>query len=192
MRKLFRLIPVLLIVSAQGFEDDALANRRAPGFALPDLDFNYHDLYDYRGKVVLLDIIQTSCPVCNTSQKIFETIRQKFPGKVAILTIATVPDTQDTVRRFIAANSVKTPILFDCSQVTGSYLRATPKTTQVTLPQLFIIDAKGWIRYHHAYEPGHEKYFESLDATLAEVATLVKEIGGSAAAKSAPPAKKKK
>jgi peroxiredoxin len=189
---LFRLTPLLLTMSALAPADDALANRRAPGFALPDLDFNYHDLYDYRGKVVLLDIIQTSCPICNSSHKILETIRQKFQGKVQILTIATVPDTQDTVRKFIAANSVKTPILFDCSQVTGSYLKATPKTTQVTLPQLFVIDAKGWIRNHHVYEAGQEKFFESLDPLLAEVTPLVKEIDGGAAAKPPTPAKSKK
>ena len=36
-----------------------LSNRRAPGFSLPDSNINYHDLGDYRGKVVLVDFIKT-------------------------------------------------------------------------------------------------------------------------------------
>ncbi|MEZ5355726.1 MAG: TlpA disulfide reductase family protein [Bryobacteraceae bacterium] len=171
----------LVLLTAAAWAADPLANRRAPGFALPDIDFNYHDLYDYRGKIVLLDIIQTSCPACNSSAKIYETIRQKFPGKVTILTIATVPDTQDTVRQFIGRNGVKTPVLFDCSQVTGSYLKATPKTTEITLPHVFVIDEKGWIQYHHVYAQGQEKYFESLEPVLEEVTGLVAKMGGGAA-----------
>ncbi len=172
----------LSILSVSALAADSLANRRAPGFSLPDVDFNYHDLYDYRGKIVLLDIIQTSCPSCNSSAKIFETIRQKFPDKVTILTITTVPDTQDTVRQFIGRNGVKTPVLFDCSQVTGSYLKATPKTTQISLPHLFIIDEKGWIQYHHEYAAGQERFFESLDPALQEVTGLVAKMGGASKA----------
>ena len=41
-----------------------LSGRRAPGFALPDLNLNYHDLADLQGRVVLLEIMQTTCPHC--------------------------------------------------------------------------------------------------------------------------------
>ena len=44
-----------------------LSGRRAPGFALPEVvTFNYHDLYDYRGKVVVLEFMRSDCPACNT------------------------------------------------------------------------------------------------------------------------------
>ena len=39
-----------------------LSGRRAPGFSLVDSDFVHHDAQDYRGKILLLDIMQTSCP----------------------------------------------------------------------------------------------------------------------------------
>jgi len=54
---------LLAALSLPAFSAGELSNRRAPGFALPDVNVNYHDLADYRGKVVLLDILQTSCPV---------------------------------------------------------------------------------------------------------------------------------
>jgi peroxiredoxin len=168
-----------------------LSGRRAPGFALPDLDVNFHDLYDYRGKVVLLDILKTDCPVCNTSQRIFETIRQKFANKVAVLGVVTMPDSQDTVRRFVAQHGLKTPVLFDCSQMIASYLKLTPKKTNIGLPHLFLIDAKGMIRKDWEYKSGNEKYFESLEPLLSEVTALVKEIPAPAPSKPESKGKKK-
>jgi len=171
------------------------SGRRVPGMALPDSNVNYHDLYDYRGKIVLLDLIQTSCPVCNSSQRIFETIRQKWPDKVAVLSIVTPPDTQETVRRFIAQNNVKSPVLFDCGQAVAALLRLTPKNANIALPHLFIIDWKGVIRSDYEYKGGTEKYFDELEPLQNEVAALVKEMesaggAGPAGAKGGAPAPK--
>ena len=47
------------------FASGELSNRRAPGFALPDLGYTHtYDLQDYRGKVVVIDIMSTTCPHC--------------------------------------------------------------------------------------------------------------------------------
>ncbi|MBK5291535.1 MAG: TlpA family protein disulfide reductase [Acidobacteriia bacterium] len=163
-----------------------LSGRRAPGFALPDLNLNYHDIFDYRGKVVILEIIQTSCPVCNSMQKILETIRLKHGGKVAVLSLVNPPDTQTTVNQFVVKNQIKSPILFDCGQVSAVYMRATPKNPNITLPHIFLIDGKGTIRSDYEYGAGYEKYFESLEPLSKEIELLVKELAGVPAA----PAKK--
>ncbi len=186
------LAALTLALPLASFADQAHVGRRAPGFALPDLNINYHDLADYRGKVVLLDFIKTACPVCQSSQKIYETIRLKYPDKVAVLAIVLPPDTQETVRAFVTANSMKTPTLFDCGQATASYLKLSPTRSTITFPNLFLIDGNGIIRGHHEYAPGQEKYFEQLDPLLNEVEALVKggaaKPAGPAAPK--PPAKK--
>lgn len=152
-----------------------LSNRRAPGFALPDSNINYHDLADYRGKIVLLDLIKTSCPVCNSSHKILESVRQKYPDKVTILTI--VPATEDnagTVRQFVANNSVKTPMLFDCGQVMASYLKLTPQKSNIGLPHLFLIDQNGVIRNDWEYIGGGvTSVFEALPPLLREVEAVL-------------------
>ena len=152
-----------------------LSNRRAPGFALPDSNINYHDLADYRGKVVLVDLIKTSCPVCNSSHKILESVRQKYPDKVTILTI--VPATEDnaaTVRQFVANNSVKTPMLFDCGQVMASYLKLTPQKSNIGLPHLFLIDQNGVIRNDWEYVGGGtSSVFEALPPLLREVEAVL-------------------
>ena len=57
-----RIIIATLLFAAALFAADA--SRRAPGFSLPDSKAQQHDLADYRGKVVILEFIQTACPHC--------------------------------------------------------------------------------------------------------------------------------
>jgi peroxiredoxin len=163
-----------------------LSGRRAPSFALPDVSMAYHDIQDYRGKVVLLEIIQSTCPVCNSFQKIAETIRLKYGGKVVVLSIVNPPDTLATVGQFIAQNAVKSPVLFDCGQVSAIYMKATPKNPQISLPHMFLIDAKGTIRYDYEYGSGYEKYFESLEPLTKDLDILVGEMAGAPANPKAP------
>ena len=175
MRFLFNVAGVFLLGAAASFlTAGELSNRRAPGFALPDSNINYHDLADYRGKIILLDLIKTSCPVCNSSHKILESVRQKYPDKVTILSIVPASeDTANTVLQFVAANSVKTPVLFDCGQVMASYLKLTPQKSNIGLPHLFLIDASGVIRNDWEYTGGSGSVFEALPLLLKEVEALL-------------------
>ncbi len=123
-----------------------LSNRRAPGFSLPDTKLEQHDLYDYRGKPVLIEIMQTSCPKCQTLSDELERIKLKYPGHVAVLAIVNPPDNMDTVNGYIAAHGITGPMLFDSGQVSASYLKVTPRNPRIHLPHLFLIDAAGIIR----------------------------------------------
>ncbi len=127
---------------------DELSGRRAPGFALPDSTMKYHDLADYRGKVVLLDIMQTRCPSCQTLAQTLERVKKTYGDKVAILTVVTPPDNQKTVAEFLAKFQLTTPILFDCGQMVGSYLLPNPQRPSIHVPHLFLIDRRGIIRKH--------------------------------------------
>ncbi len=182
MRRFATVAILAAVFSLSSPAAGTLSGRRAPGFALPDLNLNYHDIQDYKGKVVILEIIQTSCPICNSMQKILETIRLKHGGKVAVLSIVNPPDTQTTVNQFVVANQVKSPVLFDCGQVSAVYMRATPKNPNITLPHMFLIDGSGNIRNDYEYGKGYEKYFEGLEPLSKEIDTLVKELAGPPAA----------
>jgi peroxiredoxin len=168
-----------------------LSNRRAPGFALPDVNFNYHDLYDYRGKVVLLEIMRTDCPVCNVFPRVIEKVRTKFGAKVQVLTIVIPPDSTQTVGQFIARHNIKTPILFDMGQATASYMKATPQTAQIPLPQLFVIDGNGWTRNDYVYGGGTEAIFENGDPLIQEIEAILADMqkGGKGGAPKAAPTK---
>jgi peroxiredoxin len=181
-----RLFPILfagLAVFSTVAMAGPLSNRRAPGFALPDVNFNYHDLYDYRGKVVLLEIMRTDCPVCNTFPRVLEKVRARFGAKLQVLTIVIPPDNTNTVGQFIARHNFSTPILFDMGQATASYMKATPKTSSVPLPHIFLIDQNGWIKNDFVYSPATEGIFSDGEQLIKEIEAIA---GGAASPK--PPA----
>jgi len=150
----------LLASAALLFGSGELSGRRAPGFSLPDIHAQQHDLQDYRGKIVLLDVIQTNCPHCARLADILERVHGKYAGKVVVLTLAIPRDTQATVAKFIEDHKVSTPILFDCGQVAASYLKVTPQNPTVNVPHLFMIDGQGMIRNDYGYDFDTKNIFE--------------------------------
>jgi len=137
-----------------------LSNRRAPGFSLPDAKIRQHDLADYRGKVVLLEIMLTNCPHCSKFAVILEEVSRKYAGRVQVLSIVNPPDTTATVSKFMADHKVTYPLLFDCGQVAGSYMRATPQKPSFDIPHLFVIDHNGQIRNDFGYGTFTRPIFE--------------------------------
>lgn len=148
------LITAVLAVVMCAFQLEAagdLSGRRAPGFALPDSNMVYHDLADYRGKVVLVEIMQTSCPNCQKLAQVLESIKQKYGDRLAILAVVTPPDNKAAVAEFKTRYKVTSPILFDCGQMVGSYMMPSPERPQIHVPHLFVIDGEGMIRSDFDY-----------------------------------------
>ena len=146
MRLIYVFLGAALAVFGPMVQAAELSGRRAPGFALPDVNMQYHDLADYQGKVVLLEIMQSQCPNCQTLVGILAKAKEKYGDRVAVLGVVTPPDNTQTIRKFIEDYQVKTPVLFDCGQMVGSYLLPNPQNPRIHVPHLFLIDSKGIIR----------------------------------------------
>src|SRR5688572_23122604 len=100
---------------------------RAPGFALPDSKMQIFDLYDYRGKVVVLELMFTQCPHCSVFAEILHKVQDQYAGKVQILAVTNSrQDNQNTVAEYVAAHKVGYPVLFDAGQMAYSYVRKNP------------------------------------------------------------------
>jgi len=157
----FACIIALAATSLLG--QNALSNRRAPSFTLPDWHINYFDLLDYRGKVVVIEIMSTTCPHCQGMAATLEKVSAHYGTKIAILSVVLPPDNQSTVRQFIQKYNVTHPVLFDCGQMTESYFKATPENAHIDLPHLFFIDAAGMIRSDFTWtQPPEGKSEESI------------------------------
>ena len=137
-----------------------LSGLRAPGFSLPDSNFQQHDPQDYRGKLLVVEIMQTNCPHCRAFGKVLEEAKSKYANRIAILSIVNPPDTMATVAKYIAESKTTIPILFDCGQVSASYLKVTPKNPSVDVPHVFLIDGQGIIRSDFGYGPATKDIFE--------------------------------
>jgi len=122
------------------------SNRRAPGFSLADSSYQQHDPQDYHGKVLIIDFMQTTCPICTKLADTLSQVKAKYGDKLAIMSIMTLPDNYQTVDKFAAEHKIQWPMLFDSGQVMMSYLKVTPKNPQVHFPHLFIVDGNGTIK----------------------------------------------
>jgi cytochrome c biogenesis protein CcmG, thiol:disulfide interchange protein DsbE len=137
------------------------SGRRAPGFALPDGSFNYYDLQDFRGKILILDFMSTNCPNCATLSGVLEKVKAKYGDKVAVLSVVNSrSDNQNTVARYAAAHKVTGPIVFDSGQVAASYLKITPQRPSFSVPYIFVIDQQGIIRHDYGYNLLSKDIFE--------------------------------
>lgn len=158
--RIFLVVIASLVALAAPSAAGSLSGRRAPGFSLPDSKMRQHDLQDYRGKLVLIEIMQTTCPHCRTFAGILEQVNAKYAGRVAILTVVVPPDTVDTVQAFIGQYKITTPVMFDCGQMSASYMMVTPERSQVSFPHLFLIDRKGMIVDDYGYAAETKEIFE--------------------------------
>lgn len=158
MRRLFFIAALAALVSATA---PAQTVRRAPGFSLPDLNMTEHDLADYRGKIVLLDIMRTECPHCIPFAKVLETLKASYGGKVVVLAIVNPPDDHNKVAAFAERSKITFSFLFDCGQVAYSYI--LPDAIHggaVTTPHVYLIDANGIIRGDWVYGPETTEIFQ--------------------------------
>jgi thiol-disulfide isomerase/thioredoxin len=164
----------VILFASSLFASGELSNRRAPGFALPDPEYqHFYDLQDYRGKVVLIDIMSTSCPHCLLLSTTLETVKEKYGDKVQVLSVVLPPDNQDTISKFRAVNKITVPIICDMGQMTISYLNARPGMSKIDVPHLFIIDKAGTIRNDFSYSDHDKAVFEG-PGLYAEIDKLLK------------------
>jgi peroxiredoxin len=168
---LSRLWAGLLLSAFTMLAAGELSGRRAPGFALPDVNLNYHDLADLHGRVVLIEIMQTSCPHCKTLSANLEKAKKTFGNKIAVLYIVNPPDNQGTVKNYMGQNGISSPMLFDCGQVSASYLMVTPQRPSISVPHLFIVDQNGFIRNDFSHSEANRNILEGagLDAEITKV-----------------------
>ncbi len=150
---------VLLIMFCAGMAlPGQQAPRRAPGFALPDAQTGQiRDLYDYRGKVVVLEFMKTTCPHCANFTDILVEAQRKYGNRVQVISIVnTTDDNPNTVRQYVAGHKVTYPLLFDMGQMEYSYVQKP----NVDLPHVYVIDPNGYIHSEYGYSITTRDIFE--------------------------------
>jgi len=141
------------------------------------------DLVNYKGKVVVLEFLLTTCPHCQKCSAVMQKLSQEFGKDVQMLGVAV----NDMAHMLIAEYSQKLkltyPVGYGTRELSHQFLQH-PFMKTMYMPQLVIIDRKGVVRFHH---PGEDQaFYASEEANMRkEIAQLVKE-GGAPATKKAP------
>ena len=178
MLKLFSLFMCGAVLLAQPAQP---APSRAPGFCLADSTGQWRDLADYRGKIVLIEFMQTTCPHCISFSDVLAGIQKKYAGKVQPISIAIAPDAPQALMKFTADHKLTWPLVLDMGQVAMSYVR----TGAINFPTLYLVDGAGMIAGHWEYGALTKEIFEGTQLSR----EIDKLLGLSTPA---PPAAKKK
>ncbi|MBE0517568.1 MAG: redoxin domain-containing protein [Methanophagales archaeon] len=119
------------------------AGSEAPPFTLTSIDGLNFSLSDYRGKVVVLDLMATWCPVCQAEMKELAQLRQE-KTEVVILTVSVDPVERDeSLRNFREEYNADWIFARDTDNILVKY-------NAFSLPTIVVIDPQGYISFQKA------------------------------------------
>lgn len=116
----------------------------------PELAFNIPGqgpklLSQYRGKVIALEFILTTCPHCQAASKVMSGLQAEYAGKgFQALDVAVDPDADSQVANFAKNYQVAFPVGSVSLEGMMSYMNFQGRPV---VPQLVLIDRNGNIRY---------------------------------------------
>lgn len=131
-------------------------------------------LSQFRGKVILLTFIHTTCPHCQASVAMINQIQKDYgPRGFQALGAAFNENAQQLLPDFLARFRPIYPIGWTTRDPVLEYLQISP-STPLYVPILVFIDKKGMIREQHL--GNNDKFLENQDAnSRALIESLLKE-----------------
>lgn len=134
------LILVLLLIvggiapSAVGQSSADEASRRAPDFALEQMNGNTFRLSDHSGEIVVLNFWATWCPPCRKEIPGFITLQEEFKDRdVTFVGVSLDEDGFSSVRPYAEKMGINYPLVVDDGSVAPQYggVRILPSTVLV-------------------------------------------------------------
>lgn len=171
MVKTMRNILSLLLCTAALLS--AQEARRAPGWALIDYKMKVYDLADYRGRIVILEFMQTNCPHCAAVADTLAAVEQRYGSKVQIVSVVAPPDNSQTVYNYSVGHKLDYPVLMDSGQMMYSYVQSP----NIAFPRIYVIDGRGMIRFDYPYDVTTRDIFDGKGLNTA-IDRLLAEQGG--------------
>lgn len=137
-------LAVLLLSMSPAFA--AQVPRKAPEFVIYMPDGSHKLLSSYRGKVVALEFLFTTCPHCQDTAALMNQLVKEYGAKgFQPLGVAFNPMSKMLVPDFVRDFRVTYPIGFSERDPVSSFLQLNPNES-LHVPQLVFIDRKGMIR----------------------------------------------
>jgi peroxiredoxin len=137
----------LLLATVSLIAADAPAGRKAPELAFNLPGQGQKLLSQYRGKVVALEFIFTTCPHCQAASHVMSRFQQEFGSQGFQAIDIAVNDNADLlVENFAKDYKVAFPVGWISREQMMSFMGIKPDVRWV-VPQLVLIDRKGYIRY---------------------------------------------
>ena len=130
------LLPMLLAFNATTVEAGE-PPRKAPSFALPDLEGNQHRLSDYTGKVLVVNFWASWCAPCREELPAMNRAAIKLLEQPVVWLAVNVGEDREAVKAFTADYPINFTVLLDRSgQVSQSW-------QVIGMPTTFVVNRRG-------------------------------------------------
>lgn len=160
--------------------------RPAPELVIKAANGQEQLLSSYRGKVVAVEFLLTTCPHCQkASQNMQKLYKELGPQGFQPIGIAINDMANMLINDYAKQFSLTYPLGYANRDVATQFLQH-PIMMSMLMPQLVIIDRKGVIRHQF---PGGDKFYENEEKNLREVLLPLLKASGGPAPTSATPKK---
>lgn len=155
--------------------------RKAPEFAAQTPAGGQLLLSQYKGKVVCLEFLFTTCPHCQVSARLLTQLSKEYgPKGFQPLGIAFNDMAGMLVPDFVKSNGVTFPVGFSLRDPVLNFLQLSPDA-RISVPQIVLIDRKGVVRQQSLAANDDMTATEANLRNMIE--TLLKEPAGAPAKK---------
>jgi peroxiredoxin len=159
--------------------------RPAPDFPIPIPGGKTLKTSEFKGKVVIVEFLLTTCPGCQAAARILSQMQTEFgTDKLQVIGVAVNKGAETLIGAFAQQYAPNFPIGVRDVDASRAFLQI-PIMNRLTFPQMAFIDKNGVIRSQHGGE-GDEAFFANEEASIrAEIKKYLAE-------KPAPPPARKK
>jgi peroxiredoxin len=117
---------------------------KAPDFSLPDPNGKKIRLSDQRGKLVVLEFLQTGCPACQragrTLQKLYSENHQR---DLMVIGISHDRRGMQAIRKYVQQHGLTYPVVLGDLTVAVNYLGSTRRRPRFHVPVFFFVGPDG-------------------------------------------------
>lgn len=145
-RVLVSIASILLVAASLMAADPTPPGRKAPELAFTVPGQGQKLLSQYRGKVVALEFVFTTCPHCQAASKVMSRFQREYgPQGFQAIDVAVNDNADLLVENFVKENQVAFPVGWMSKDQMLSFTGF--KDGRFVVPQMVMIDRKGYIRY---------------------------------------------
>jgi len=146
VKRVLALIASVGLIAASLLAADTSGLRKAPEFAFNVPGQGQKLLSQYRGKVVALSFIWTTCPHCQAESKLMSKLQQEYGARGFQAIDVAVNDNADLkVENFAKDFQVNFPVGWALRDQMVAFMGWT--SAYYVVPQMVLIDRKGYIHY---------------------------------------------
>lgn len=147
MSRVLALFSSVVLLGTSLFAAEGEAIRKAPELAFNIPGQGQKLLSQYRGKVVALEFIFTTCPHCQAASKLMTKFQEEYgPRGLQVIDIAVNPNADLMVENFVKDFHVNFLVGWTPSAEMLSFM-GFPVAARYVVPQLVLIDRNGYIHY---------------------------------------------